>query len=307
MRSVDEVWVDMLNDVLAFGSAHSSRAGSCVEVIGRQFKLYDLERTFLTNGRRNLSLQYAAAELLWYLSETGNTKMICAYAPQYEKFTEADGTAYGAYGARMKEQLPMIIDLLRSNPNTRQAVISMWNETDLEHAIEGDRADIPCTTTWQFIIRSNQLHMVCSIRSNDIWLGLPYDVYVNTIMLRLIAQAVGVRPGSYTHQVGSLHLYDTNRRASEESVECKTYTSNCGHYAWNEQSYFDSPFNEAPKVCAMEKEIRMGQLVMNNAYYKQVRNLILRDHLLLCASKWTKINPELITSKLLKEVFIANH
>ena len=48
------------------------------------------------------------------------------------------------------------------------------------------------------------------MRSNDAWLGLPYDVFCNTQLLKLIADILGVIPGSYTHNVGSMHFYERN-------------------------------------------------------------------------------------------------
>jgi len=81
--------------------------------------------------------------------------------------------------------------------------------------------DIPCTVSWQFLIRNNALDMVCTMRSNDVWLGMPYDVFVNTTIQAFLAHKLDVQLGRYYHQVGSLHLYDRNAKAAYEAIEDK--------------------------------------------------------------------------------------
>lgn len=181
-------------------------------------------RTWLTNERRALSPTYAAAELLWYLSGSNDIESIVAYAPQYVKFAQDDRTAHGAYGYRLATNLPddneldFAIDLLATKPNSRQAVCSLWRPDDLIHAAAGNVNDIPCTIAWQFVLRDDGLHMVNFMRSSDAWLGLPYDTWVNTMILRYLASELHVQPATYTHIAGSLHVYEKHWEAAHESI-----------------------------------------------------------------------------------------
>lgn len=177
------------------------------------------QRTLLVNDVRKLSPSYAAAELLWYLSGSGDVGMLIKYAPSYKKFAEENGHAYGAYGPRAMPQMATAIECLRNAGHTRQCVVALWRPDDLEQAVqENTRKDLPCTLHWQFLLRDGKLHMVVSMRSNDAWLGLPYDVFCFTAIQRLVAAELDAQPGLYCHQVGSMHLYQRNREQTALAI-----------------------------------------------------------------------------------------
>jgi thymidylate synthase len=57
------------------------------------------------------------------------------------------------------------------------------------------------------------------MRSNDIWMGFPYDVFSFTAMQCLMAMELGLGIGTYTHIAGSLHLYERNGIDGENTAE----------------------------------------------------------------------------------------
>ena len=229
-RTIDDLWTTAVTTILDKGHAVDTRLNYKVkEILGCSVILSSTDQTFLLNKRRRLSPAYACAEILWYLSLTGKIEMIQAYAPQYHKFAE-NGIAFGAYGARWrdnargeKNQIELLVEHLRQSPASRQALVTMWNANDLSHAIVKDHADLPCTVSLQFLIRFDKLHLIATMRSNDAWLGLPYDVFAFTCLQRLVADALNIEPGMYTHQVGSLHLYEKNWAAAREALESRYY------------------------------------------------------------------------------------
>lgn len=228
-NSIDELWTNAVRRLLMHGREISSRLGNTTkETLGFSTKLASINKTFLLNRRRKLSPTYACAEFLWYMKHTKNIEMIKAYAPQYVEFAEND-EAFGAYGWRFYEnltqdftkttsQFELLIRHLSETPNSRQAIVTLWEADDLPHTYEKDHKDLPCTLAMQFIIRDDELHLIVTMRSNDVWLGLPYDVFAFTCIQRLVADALGVECGTYTHQVGSLHLYEKNWQAASESL-----------------------------------------------------------------------------------------
>jgi len=224
---MDEFWVNTLALIDRDGHQLGSRAGQSSEITGFSAKLNNVGQTFLFNKIRNLSPYYACAEFLWYLSMTNDTSFLQLFAPSYKRFTEDGIYAFGAYGERWDEnarnrgndvetivghidQLTTAIETLRRHPESRQVIMTMWDGTDLIHARELDKKDLPCTLSHQFLLRNGYLHMITTMRSNDAWLGLPYDVFCNTQLLKLIADILGVLPGSYTHNAGSMHFYERN-------------------------------------------------------------------------------------------------
>lgn len=206
--SIDAMWKSAINCVLDNGQDVDSRDGPCREVIGWHGELQG-DRTFLQNPTRQLDPVYAAAEILWYLSGSDSIEMIKAYAPQYERFAP-NGTAYGAYGPRFMPQLEKVVTVLRT-ANTRQAIVAMWRPDDLAKVASGNvPPDMPCTCMFQFQLRKGVLHMHTFMRSNDLWLGFPYDVFAFTCFQRLIAWWLDVQVGKYVHTVGNIHAYHRN-------------------------------------------------------------------------------------------------
>lgn len=213
-------------------SQSGSRNGAVRETTGWSGILCRPTMSFLLNPVRAASAQYAAAEVTWYLSGSSRVDALLPYAPSYERFAENDGTVHGAYGARFANddvfrsttkrlrfqlvgiaahtQVAAVIELLRREPDTRRAMITAWRCDDLLHALAHDVKEVPCTTSLQFLLRRDVLELVTTMRSNDVWLGMPYDVFAFTCLQHVVASALSVERGKYVHQVGSLHAYEAN-------------------------------------------------------------------------------------------------
>jgi hypothetical protein len=130
-----------------------------------------------------------------------------AYAKSYAKYADENGKVRGAYGPRLMGQLYDCVQMLKRDRRSRQAVVAIWNKHDVEDA-NGGQSHVPCTLSLQFLLRDEQLHCVGTMRSNDAWLGFPYDVFAFTCVQRLVASALDASVGWYKHQVGSMHAYE---------------------------------------------------------------------------------------------------
>jgi thymidylate synthase len=210
------IYEDTLDDLLRSvyeairqeGRGIKPTRGSATEVVGACLELTNprarLSRT--ETRRREVS---TVAELCWYLNGTNVVDPIAFYLPQYAKDAEPDGTIHGGYGPRLfgtgsNAQVWTAIDALKSNPDSRRAVVQLFDRTDVATR---RFKDVPCTCTLQFLLRENHLHLVANMRSNDVHLGLPHDVFAFTMLQELVARSLGVELGRYIHMVGSLHLY----------------------------------------------------------------------------------------------------
>ena len=172
----------------------------------------------LTNPRARLSrsenrgrIFSALGELLWYWSGSSSTEAITYYIPRYRDDDEG-GVIHGGYGPRLRgagdgDQLNRVIDLLQVKRTTRRAVIQLFSASDLM----GAHKEVPCTCTLQFLVREDLLDVTVYMRSNDVILGLPHDVFCFTMLQELVARAVGAEVGTYLHMAGSLHLYEDAR------------------------------------------------------------------------------------------------
>lgn len=159
-------------------------------------------------------------EWLWYLSGDNRLEFIRYYIERYEKESEDGERVDGGYGPRLYHQrginqISSVIELLRTRPDSRQAVIQLFNAEDLS----GYCKAVPCTTTMQFIVRRGQLHMIVTMRSNDAFLGLPHDIFCFTMIQEMLTRTLGLTLGIYKHFVGSMHLYDEDRDATQQYLD----------------------------------------------------------------------------------------
>jgi thymidylate synthase len=181
----------------------------------------------LTNPRARLSrteqkqhVFSSLGELLWYLSGGNDLEFITYYVPRYANDSDDGLTIHGGYGPRLYNmagrynQIENVIDLLKTRPSTRRAVIQIFDAED----IATHHKEIPCTCTLQFMVRDKRLHMLTYMRSNDAFIGLPHDVFAFTMLQEMVARAIGVELGIYKHAVGSLHLYNGDRKKAEAYI-----------------------------------------------------------------------------------------
>ena len=159
---------------------------------------------------RNWKWDYAEAEWQWYLSGDNNIKKLgelYGKIPEiWKRMADKEGFVNSNYGWQWKrsDQLNEVIDLLKTNPRTRQAAISIY---DRKEGYMYDN-DTPCTYAVQFTIVAQHLNMCVTMRSNDLWYGFCNDQYCFSKLQELVATETGLLIGSYYHFAHNLHLYD---------------------------------------------------------------------------------------------------
>jgi len=117
-----------------------------------------------------------------------------------------DGFFSYAYPERWHAQLPYVIQELKLRPNTRQAVMSFYESTK-DMMNWGGKDRVPCSLTYHFLLRDGKLNLIYTQRSCDYTLFYGSDVFLTIGLLEFIAKEVGVKCGSFFHQIGSLHCF----------------------------------------------------------------------------------------------------
>jgi thymidylate synthase len=146
-----------------------------------------LERLSLSNPDKNPGFAWVANQELW------------------RPFLRNDCFSY-SYAERWSEQIPYVIRELKRNPNSRQAIITMYDRhQDMMNWGGLDR--VPCSVSYQFLLRDDKLTVIYNQRSCDFMTFFAADVYFTIHLLNFIAEAVGVVPGSFIHFLGSLHAF----------------------------------------------------------------------------------------------------
>lgn len=212
-NTADQLWIGAMNTALS-GEPVAPRGHACYETRGQTLVLEHPEQNVVTHRLRRLNYHFMVAEWLWMLHGLSDVKTIAGYNKQIGQFSDDGEKFFGAYGPRIRRDLLACEALLKRDHETRQAVMLTWRP----EALWMPTKDVPCTLTWQFFIRKEKLELHVTMRSNDVWLGLPYDLYNFTQIQRHLASRLDVGVGKYYHHVGSLHIYGPNTSIAQQCI-----------------------------------------------------------------------------------------
>ena len=232
-KTIDDVWGKWYGLISgAIKDTEPSRDGAVVgEIINAVTVIEDPTRCILKSPIRKLPMRYCVGELLWYLSGNPNLKAIQLYTNAWDRMSDDGETVNSNYGHIIQEawdedpktgialkfnQLKMCEELLQKDPNTRQAVIHI---KQARNVIVSPTKDLNCTVCLQFFIREGKLYMTPYMRSNDLWMGFPNDVFQFTCIQVYLAMRLNLQLGTYTHVAGSLHLYERDYEKSLKNLQ----------------------------------------------------------------------------------------
>ncbi len=216
--TLDDLMRSVIKDIQAEGDTIKPTKGEADELTGVLLELTN-PRARLSRTESRGKLFSCLGYLCWYLAKDNSLEFISYYLRDYEKY--ADGyEIHGGYGPRLFDwdgidQVNNVMTLLRKKPPSRKAVIQIFDRSD----IVNEYKDVACTCSLQLMIRNNALQMITYMRSNDVFLGLPHDIFCFTMLQEIIARALSVELGTYKHVVGSLHLYKGNAEASQKFLD----------------------------------------------------------------------------------------
>jgi thymidylate synthase len=217
-ETLDDVLLELYSRLLSLESNIKATRGDFSELLGVSIEIQKPRARLSRSETRGKGFS-SLGELLWYLTGDNRLDFIEKYIGAYRKESEDGVTVYGGYGPRLfqqrgNDQLRNVTTLLRARPTSRRAVIQIFNAEDIAQKHE----EIPCTTTLQFLIRDERVHLIVTMRSNDAYLGLPHDVFCFTMLQEIVARMLDQDIGTYRHFVGSMHLYEKDRASAERLV-----------------------------------------------------------------------------------------
>lgn len=150
-------------------------------------------------------------ESLWMLAGREDISFITQFAENFKNYSDDGLTMNGAYGYRWKtyfgyDQLESVIDVLRKDPGTRRAVMSMWDPVkDLRNT---QSKDLPCNLQVLFDIQSGHLNMTVTNRSNDmVWGAYGANVVHFSFLMEYVANRLGLEMGRYYQMSNNFHVY----------------------------------------------------------------------------------------------------
>ncbi len=216
--SFNRVWMSLISHVLARGRKVNPRGTPTLELPQHTINV-DMRRCVLTIPERKLNYKFMAREAFWILTGDDKVENISPWNSNIAKFSDDGVRFFGAYGPKVVAQLDYVVGKLVEDPDTRQAGLTIWRENPPA------TKDVPCTVAIFFAIREGMLEVNVFMRSNDVWLGTPYDVFNFSMLGHLVCSRLNapfitqsntlrkpIVPGVLRLTAASSHLYMTNER-----------------------------------------------------------------------------------------------
>lgn len=234
--TADEVWKAAYMKV-SNADVVESRNGVTREILHAAISISNPLQKWVTSKVPPISVGFALAELIWILKGSNDAKTINYWNPVLPRYSGEYNEYPGAYGYRIMfehgiNQLELVYQALKHNPDNRQSVILIWNpKLDLP-VVNGfpNNKDIPCNICSMIKIRRGKLEWTQIMRSNDLILGLPYNLVQFTSIQEILASWLEIGVGTYNHISDSLHIYDRmqpqagiaeNSQVNVDSLEIK--------------------------------------------------------------------------------------
>jgi len=220
--SFNDYWLKMLGSLVRVGNDVEVRGNKTKELLGDTV-CFPMSKPFLTVPGRRISYDFMFAEAWWILSGQNRVDKLLEFAPSYKKFSDDGIRLTGAYGPKIIDQICYAVDCLINDPYSRQSVINIWRERP------GPSKDIPCTLSVQFMIRDERIQTFVTMRSNDLWLGAPYDVVTMTMLTIQVAIELYVRTGKLYeigymhHTAASRHIYFKDLEKAKSVISSEQY------------------------------------------------------------------------------------
>lgn len=128
------------------------------------------------------------------------------YGKQWRSWEGADGKVY--------DQIQYIIDEIKRNPNSRRLLCSAWSASELE-----SQELPPCHYSFQFYVLDGKLSCLFNMRSNDVFLGLPFNIASYALLTHLIAHECGLEVGEVIYSGADVHIYANHIQQVKQQME----------------------------------------------------------------------------------------
>ena len=206
-------YLDLLNRIMTEGVQKEDRTGTgTISVFGHQMR-FNLEDGFPLLTTKKLHLKSIIHELLWFLQGDTNVKYLQENGVRiWNEWADENGDLGHIYGYQWRswpdyngghiDHISEVIDQIKNNPDSRRIIVNAWNVADL-----GNMNLPPCHMFFQFYVADGKLSLQMYQRSADTFLGVPFNIASYALLLMMMAQVTGLKPGEFIHTTGDTHLY----------------------------------------------------------------------------------------------------
>lgn len=240
-------YLNLLQDTLKYGEHRPSRNGDVISRFGCIVNFENIQERFPLLTTKRIFFRGVVEELLWFLRGStdatelqakdvhiwdGNSTREYLDSIGLTEYKEGElGPVYGwqwrHFGAQYpeplsgqpKDQLKYLIEELLKEDNSRRAVLSAWNPVDLPKM-----ALPPCHILYIFYKNSKGLSCHMTMRSSDLFLGLPFNIASTALLTFIIAKVLHIPASKITLSLADAHIYEehidaVNTQTSRELYE----------------------------------------------------------------------------------------
>ncbi|MDX8383181.1 MAG: thymidylate synthase [Ghiorsea sp.] len=229
-------YLNLVTDVLENGELKHNRTGiDTLAVFGRQLR-FNMADGFPLMTTKKVSFKNVATELLWFISGDTNIKYLNDNNNNiWNDWADENGDLGVLYGSLWRnfdgvDQLQDIIDTLKTDPDSRRMVMSCWSprhlpescKTFAENVANGRQALACCHHTVTFVHNNGKLNLKFDMRSNDLGLGLSYNIAFYALLLHMVCQLTDLIPNDLLYTSADAHIYVNHIDALKEQLNRNT-------------------------------------------------------------------------------------
>ena len=211
-----QIYLDFLRHILAHGTKKTDRTGTgTISTFGYQMR-FDLQQGFPLVTTKKVHLKSVIHELLWFIRGDTNVRSLNdAGVTIWDEWADAEGNLGPVYGKQWRawqtpdgrkiDQLSQLIELIKTQPDSRRLIISAWNVGELDKM-----ALPPCHLLFQFYVAEGKLSCMLTQRSADAFLGVPFNISSYALLTYMIAQQCDLEVGEFIWSGGDCHIYSNH-------------------------------------------------------------------------------------------------
>lgn len=220
---------DLMERILREGALKSDRTGTGTRsIFGHQMR-FDLSAGFPIVTTKRVAFKSIVHELLWFLKGDTNVRYLQANGVSiWDEWADKNGDLGPVYGAQWRswpardggiiDQIALVVDMIKRNPDSRRLIVTAWNPADVERM-----ALPPCHCLFQFYVADGKLSCLLYQRSADVFLGVPFNIASYALLTHMVAQVTGLQAGEFVHSFGDAHLYTNHREQAELQLSRAPY------------------------------------------------------------------------------------
>lgn len=258
-----------------YGLRTSPRGQPTTEIFAQGFTLINPRKRLLSLRNRRWSSALAVGEFCWHLRGGDDVASLAYYAPIWKSFSDDGSHIRGScYGKKIfaerngSNSWKRAAEHLRHDKDTRRSIITVGGYDD---CTDVESLDISCLQTLHFLIRESKLHLIVHMRSNDAFLGLPYDVFLFTMFQEMMCCEVNMEMGTYIHFADSMHVYE--RDADKAAA--------VGEYGYSSAMGSAGSNDDIASLLIFEEQLRCNGILAElppTEPWRQMAQILLRHH-----------------------------